>query len=97
MKKERVNKWLVISTGMLLLSTLRRYSNEQSYDASPKFYDVGIKHFLSYELNEMKEAHGALSGAIYEIEKFVRKEDSNWKITSPQWEIGAQYFGYDIL
>jgi len=51
-KMERVNKWLVTSAGMLLLSTLRRYKNEQSYDVKPKFYDVGISTF--YPTNQMR-------------------------------------------
>lgn len=51
-KMERVNKGLVISAEILLLSTLRRYRNEQSYDVNSKFYGVGISTF--YPTNQMR-------------------------------------------
>lgn len=51
-KMERVNKGLVISAEILLLSTLGSYSNEQSSDVNPKFYGVGISTF--YPTNQMR-------------------------------------------
>jgi hypothetical protein len=51
-KMERVNKGLVISAEILLLSTVRRYNNEQLYDVNPKFYGVGISTF--YPTNQMR-------------------------------------------